>query len=940
MNNKEVQDSLKQVGIRLVEEPPLLSLEPMNNPEAAVRVLGKWLSEMDRELFCVVNLNTNLTPINMNVVSMGALNVAYVHPRDTMKSAILSNAAYMMLIHNHPSGSMTPSKEDIKITDQIQSAASLMGIPVLDHIIVGRHQEFFSIRENNVFSYRNDMQYTSDISKLRWTQQSSVAESTSYGGQNSDVTKSKMDTIMNSLERGVHEIFTSEKYHIYLNTMSKFHNYSFNNTLLIAMQRPDATLVAGYQTWKKKFNRQVQRGEKGIKIIAPAPIKEKRRVEKVDEETQEIVIGDDGQPETEIVERITPRFRVTTVFDVSQTEGEPLPTLGTTELEGNVVIYEDFMKGLEELSPVPFRFEDIGNGAKGYYSNSEKYIAIQRDMSNAQTMKTAVHETAHAILHDRDIMQENGVSKDRTTKEVEAESVAYVVCSHFGLDTSEYSFGYIASWSSGKEMSELRNSMDTIRTSSSQLITDITDRLQELQKNREEEKTEDVKVINSIEGIDFNTDADPQGTGGIKVADERILFTRKEDFYAIYQYDHTDGNWGYEFMGLDFAENMGMTVDGKDYRLMYLNTLNKDDTLDQLFMKFNIDRPDDFEGHSLSTSDVIIMKREGELKAYYVDSIGFKKLPNFALQRADLLNVSIKSEYPPVYMETWENAFEKKEVDAYLDSRMLNISCKNAVEQAITENYNGKYLDSNGVFAVIEKFGVERVRYVLANTLQQRSNDGRFSRQNISWAEQIKIPENITQGKNHNLDYVIESHSAVLNGFVDMARAEFRTRRVEQLLDEVEERMPEVELDELAYKINNKYFAIQKTEGGYDYTYYDENYRDIDGGIYEDDTVPITEVVQNLLDEEGLSLNDAKEIDYEELQSNIDDVHMQEYTKDAENYLDQNEIKKLAVDLDNFSYDYDPYVYNDNVENKEEQEITEQTTQTTRKEYVPKFGTR
>ena len=808
MNNKEVQDSLKQVGIRLVEEPPLLSLEPMNNPGAAVRVLGKWLSEMDRELFCVVNLNTNLTPINMNVVSMGALNVAYVHPRDTMKSAILSNAAYMMLIHNHPSGSMTPSKEDIKITDQIQSAASLMGIPVLDHIIVGRHQEFFSIRENNVFSYRNDMQYTSDISKLRWTQQSSVAESTSYGGQNSDVTKSKMDTIMNSLERGVHEIFTSEKYHIYLNTMSKFHNYSFNNTLLIAMQRPDATLVAGYQTWKKKFNRQVQRGEKGIKIIAPAPIKEKRRVEKVDEETQEIVIGDDGQPETEIVERITPRFRVTTVFDVSQTEGEPLPTLGTTELEGNVVIYEDFMKGLEELSPVPFRFEDIGNGAKGYYSNSEKYIAIQHDMSNAQTMKTAVHETAHAILHDRDIMQENGVSKDRTTKEVEAESVAYVVCSHFGLDTSEYSFGYIASWSSGKEMSELRNSMDTIRTSSSQLITDITDRLQELQKNREEEKTEDVKVINSIEGIDFNTDADPQGTGGIKVADERILFTRKEDFYAICQYDHTDGNWGYEFMGLDFAENMGMTVDGKDYRLMYLNTLNKDDTLDQLFMKFNIDRPDDFEGHSLSTSDVIIMKREGELKAYYVDSIGFKKLPNFALQRADLLNVSIKSEYPPVYMETWENAFEKKEVDAYLDSRMLNISCKNAVEQAITENYNGKYLDSNGVFAVIEKFGVERVRYVLANTLQQRSNDGRFSRQNISWAEQIKIPENITQGKNHNLDYVIESHSAVLNGFVDMARAEFRTRRVEQLLDEVEERMPEVELDELAYKINNKYFAI------------------------------------------------------------------------------------------------------------------------------------
>ena len=613
MKNKEVQESLRQVGIRLIEEPPLLSPEPMSSPEAAVRVLGEWLSEMDRELFCVVNLNSNLTPINMNVVSMGALNVAYVHPRDAMKSAILSNAAYMMLIHNHPSGSMTPSKEDIKITDQIQSAASLMGIPVLDHIIVGRHQEFFSIRENNVFSYQNDMQYTSDISKLRWTQQSSVAESTSYGGQNSDVTELKMDTIMNSLEKGVHEIFTSEKYHIYLNTMSKFHNYSFNNTLLIAMQRPDATLVAGYQTWKKKFNRQVQRGEKGIKIIAPAPIKEKRRVEKVDEETQEIVIGDDGQPETEIVERMTPRFRVTTVFDVSQTEGEPLPTLGTTELEGNVVIYEDFMKGLEELSPVPFRFEDIGNGAKGYYS--EKYIAIQRDMSNAQTMKTAVHETAHTILHDRDIMQENGVSKDRTTKEVEAESVAYVVCSHFGLDTSEYSFSYIAGWSSNKEMSELRNSMDTIRVTSSKLIEDITEKLIELRK---EKAMEEEEIMESVSEKERDETEQEDRTN------ENSFFERTDDSYAIYQYDNTDGNWGYKFMGLSIISNMGLSVDGKDYRMIFMEQLHEHDSLDELYHRFNAERPEGFDGHSLSVSDVVIMKRNGEMKAYYVDFLNFR----------------------------------------------------------------------------------------------------------------------------------------------------------------------------------------------------------------------------------------------------------------------------------------------------------------------------
>ena len=208
MNNKEVQDSLRQVGIRLVEEPPLLSPEPMDNPEAAVRVLGKWLSEMDRELFCVVNLNTNLTPINMNVVSMGALNVAYVHPRETMKSAILSNSAYLMLVHNHL-GSLKPSKEDITVTDRIQSAASLMGIPVLDHIIVGRNQEFFSLRENNVFSFENDISYTSEQSKLQWTQQMGIAEQSAYRVQGKEATESKLDTIMKALEEGVEKVFTS-----------------------------------------------------------------------------------------------------------------------------------------------------------------------------------------------------------------------------------------------------------------------------------------------------------------------------------------------------------------------------------------------------------------------------------------------------------------------------------------------------------------------------------------------------------------------------------------------------------------------------------------------------------------------------------------------------------------------------------------------------------
>lgn len=614
MNNKEVQDSLKQVGIRLVEEPPLLSPEPMNNPEAAVRVLGKWLSEMDRELFCVVNLNTNLTPINMNVVSIGALNVAYVHPRETMKSAILSNSAYLMLVHNHL-GSLNPSKEDIEVTDRIQSAASLMGIPVLDHIIVGRNQEFFSLRENNIFSFENDISYTSEQSKLQWTQQMGIAEQSDYRIKGKEAVESKLDTIMKSLEEGVEKVFTSEQYQMYLQTMAKFHNYSFNNTLLIAMQRPDATLLAGYQTWQKKFHRHVKRGEKGIKIIAPVPVKEKRQVEKIDEETQEIVIGIDGQPETETVERILPRFRVTTVFDVSQTEGEPLPTLEVNELVGDVFIYEDFMKGLEEISPVPFQFQEIDSGAKGYYSNAEKLVAIQTGMSQAQTMKTAVHETAHAILHDRDVMEENGITKDRMTKEVESESVAYVVCNHFGLDTSDYSFNYVAGWSSDKEMPELRSSMDTIRLTSSQLIADITEKLLELQKTRELEN-------------DIKTE---------ELTEESSFFSNIENSYAIYQYHQADNEMGYQYMSLDFIEKMGMSVKGSDYQMMYQGVLEAQDTLEDLYIKFNIDRPEDFEGHSMSTSDVVILKRDGEMKAYYVNDIGFRELPEFIKQRSELL---------------------------------------------------------------------------------------------------------------------------------------------------------------------------------------------------------------------------------------------------------------------------------------------------------------
>lgn len=311
----------------------------------------------------------------------------------------------------------------------------------------------------------------------------------------------QLKQITEQLEQGVAEIFTSEKYTEYLNTMAKFHNYSFNNTLLIAMQKPEATLVAGYQAWQKKFNRQVKRGEKGIQIIAPAPYKEKQEIEKTDPETGEIVIGEDGQPETEVVERVITRFRVTTVFDVSQTTGEPIPEFEVSELDGDVLIYHDFMEALKMVAPVPIRFIEIDGEAKGFYQLVDKYIAVQPGMSEAQTMKTAVHETVHAVLHDRDQMEAENIVKDQLTREVE--SVAYVVCNHFGLDTSEYSFSYIASWSSGKNMKELRASMDTIRKTSADMIGQIEEKLKELQIERPEQEVTAVERTEELSAMQY-----------------------------------------------------------------------------------------------------------------------------------------------------------------------------------------------------------------------------------------------------------------------------------------------------------------------------------------------------------------------------------------------------------------------------------------------------
>ena len=326
----------------------------------------------------------------------------------------------------------------------------------------------------------------------------------------------RMKEITDRLEAGIQALFESEQYKAYLTAMSKFHNYSFDNTLLIAMQKPDASLVAGFGKWRDDFERHVKRGEKGIKILAPSPYKVKKQMEKIDPATQKPVIGADGKPVTEEREIEIPVFRVVTVFDVSQTEGKEIPDIAVAELNGSVEQYQDFFAALEKASPVPIAFENIEGGAHGYYHLEEKRIAIDEGMSELQTLKTAIHEIAHAKLHaiDKDApATEQADRPDRRTREVQAESVAYAVCQHYGLDTSDYSFGYVAGWSSGRELSELKASLETIRKAANELITDIDGHLAQLQQEREAkqeaEQPQEQQTPDQIEAPSLDPTAEP-----------------------------------------------------------------------------------------------------------------------------------------------------------------------------------------------------------------------------------------------------------------------------------------------------------------------------------------------------------------------------------------------------------------------------------------------
>lgn len=700
-------DKLEQVAIRMVEQPPLYSNEPMNNPDVAIRVMNEFLSQMDRELFCIVNLQADLTPINMNIVSVGSLNEALINPREIFKSAILSNAHSMMLIHNHPSGNLTPSTSDIQTTARMQELGELMGISLVDHIITGRNGNYYSFRDKGEFP-DSRVRFSTRVEDIDLTK-GMVTEATAPYEEVTD-TKEKgdvrdiptvqtatiplpvqgkdMDSIMQSLESGVEELFTSNRYQEFLKTMAKFHNYSFNNTMLIAMQRPDATLVTSYKNWQS-MGRQVMKGEKGITIIAPAPYKKMKEKEVLDE-NQRPIMGTDGKPKTEQVEVTVPHFKAVTVFDIAQTSGEPIQTLAPELLTAAVQDFDSFMQAIQKISPVPIRFDEIDGNANGYYHNADKEIVIKKGLSESQTLKTAIHETVHAKLHDKEIMESLGVEKDRLTKEVEAESVAYCVCSSFGLDTSDYSFPYIAGWSSSREMKEMKASMDVIRKTAGEMIDQLTEELEiileEKQKTELHEKygilvdalevagyrydyreSEPGHIVLAPDGTheiagylqfeswgdikDWLEDTIAEGTDISERVDralypfkfdytlEEEMFRGNGDRYAIYHVDEGTPGKQHLFMNMAMVKEDGITIDAANYKCVYSGRLHENEKLDDLYAVFNDNPPADYKAHSMSVSDVIITNRGGDMQAYYVDRFGFAELPDFAAQREKILDI-------------------------------------------------------------------------------------------------------------------------------------------------------------------------------------------------------------------------------------------------------------------------------------------------------------
>lgn len=767
----------------------------------------------------------------------------------------------------------------------------------------------------------------------------------------------RMKEITERLEQGVKDIFTSEMYANYLRTMSQFHSYSFNNTLLIHLQKPEASLVAGYQTWQKKFHRQVRRGEKGIQIIAPAPIRTREEIEKVDPATMEPVLKPDGTPEMEEVEYTIPRFRVTTVFDVSQTEGEPLPELETPELLGSVENYEIFMQAIRDISPVPIRFDEIESGAKGYYSSVDKEIVIQESMSESQTMKTGIHEVTHAKLHDRDIIEEMDEKKDQMTREVEAESVAYTVCQYFGLDTSDYSFPYIAGWSSDRDMKELRSSMDTIRKVAGEMIEQIMEKFREIEMERAEMKWEDlILCISGSMGSEYEYSIVRNMTPELllehvqkyayldrtEAADqslEEYLEEQGANVLPIYASNGLGEEKPMSFFDVEYDVDTGVRT---------FNELNNQEQAEMLIEKaeyiggtFSEEEKRQIKDYSskLDNSTEIkglidrILEENGKIKLWDLDGSMEENMVQ--------VTETTKGFTVDGHFGTWHTAevkqiagetFFRMEHDEYGDTVagiIINADGKLVAEdlehgfdtgamEAITEYLYEKVPEPfiKQFYVVNDAYGITtEPEYQFFHTLDEAISAyhqlPNHLEKHLGMESAEPVPSRMTLLKCRNgIDQLEDIEKSSLSGkWINQEVAQAQ-RKVELYLDNRD--------TEVAYCLGDvqRYFFIQTGTEGYDYTIYDAGFKEIDGGIFDNMDVSMEEAVTQILDDYGLAQKRREVIDCENFLDKVQEAEVTHETIQMAKPSFQNP-RTLAEELDQFQYDNDFYEYQDQVENRE-----------------------
>ena len=588
--------------------------------------------------------------------------------------------------------------------------------------------------------------------------------------------KQRVQELTDKLEQGLQDLFNSDSYRNYLSTMSKFHNYSFNNTLLIAMQKPDATLVAGYKAWQKNFERHVNKGEKAIRILAPAPYKIKEERDKIDPVTQELLLDKDGNPQKEEVEITIPAFRAVSVFDLSQTDGKPIPELTAKELLSDVEGYQDMIRAVEAISPVPIELEEIAGDSKGYYDREAKRIAVQENMSESQTLKTMIHEVAHSKLHSKEVEQDEQMRKDRNTKEVEAESVAYTVCQHFGVDTSDYSFGYIAGWSSGRDTKELRASMDTIRRTASELITGIEEQLQELQRNREvsqEQTKESILLIQNTDLSEFSL-LDVYGMDRPELM-QALSEMSDDDKLSIQAYLESKGAWTAEIGNQDSGE----------YGEYHLDVRYNTDTDELIDMKERKAAHDKAMEEELAESD---SNREAQLLYGNTDKYGIYQLKD-------------------------NPELDKFRFAGTESLKRMGIT-KDNFDAVLPENYKLVYMgelaelqgqtQAETLEAIYTKFNID--------------HPAEYKAHSLSVSDIVVLHED---GEN-------SAHFVDSFGFMELPRF--------MLILEGKENEIQTEL---AVHIADRYILMHECEEGYDYSILNEQYHLLDGGVYDNPDITI-----------------------------------------------------------------------------------------------------